>query len=82
LWRGLGLRRAAVYAALAEAKAKRRRNVEDWIRLGTLATFGFAKGKDVPDEAWAAIGEKKSELSELYETGLFVLEACGTRLVA
>jgi hypothetical protein len=78
----LRLRRAAVYAALVGAKAKRRRNVEDWIRLDALAAFGFAKGKDVPDEAWVAIEKKKSELFELYETGLFVLEACSARLVA
>jgi len=74
--RKLFLRRAAVYAALVGAKAKRRHNAEDWIRLDAMATFGFAKGEGVPDEAWVAIEEKKSELFELYETGLFVLEAC------
>jgi hypothetical protein len=72
----LRLRHAAVYAALVRDKAKRRRNPEFWIRLDALATFGFAEGRGVPDEAWGAIGEKESELFELYETGLFVLEAC------
>jgi hypothetical protein len=72
----LRLRRAAVYAALVGAKTKRRHNAEDWIRLDALATFGFAEGRGVPDEAWGSIEEKESELFELYETGLFVLEAC------
>jgi hypothetical protein len=76
----LRLRRAAVYAALVEAKSKRQRDAEDWLRLDAMATFGFAEGKDVPDEAWVAIEEKQSELFELYETGLFVLEACRRQL--
>jgi hypothetical protein len=74
------LRRAAVYAALVGAKAKRRHNSEDWIRLDALATFGFDKEEDAPSEALGTIEEKRSELFGLYETGLFVLEACGTRL--
>jgi hypothetical protein len=44
--------------------------------LDALATFGFAEGKDVPDEALGAIKGKQSELLELYNAGLFVLEAC------
>jgi hypothetical protein len=75
--RKLHLRRAAVYAAWAEASAKRYRvDLEDWVRLDALATFGFAKEKDAPSEALSAIEEKRSELLRLYETGLFVLEAC------
>jgi hypothetical protein len=71
------LRRAAVYAALAEASAKQHGiKPKDWIRLDALATFGFAEGKDVPDEALGAIKGKQSELLELYNAGLFVLEAC------
>jgi hypothetical protein len=70
------LRRAAVYAALVGAKAKRRHNSEDWIRLDALATFGFDKEEDAPSEALGTIEEKRSELFGLYETGLFVLEAC------
>jgi hypothetical protein len=73
----LRLRRAAVYAALVEAGAKQQ-NLEPgaWIRLDALATFGFAKEEDVPSEVLGAIEERQSELLELYETGLFVLEAC------
>jgi hypothetical protein len=75
--RRLHLRRAAVYAAWAEASAKRYHiDLKDWIRLDALATFGFAKEEDAPSEALSAIEEKRSELLRLYETGLFVLEAC------
>jgi len=75
--RKLHLRRAAVYAAWAEASAKRYRiDLKDWIRLDALAAFGFAEEEDVPSEALSAIEEKRSELLRLYETGLFVLEAC------
>jgi hypothetical protein len=71
------LRRAAVYAALAEASAKQHGiKPKAWIRLDSLATFGFAEVKDVPDEALGAIKGKQSELLELYNAGLFVLEAC------
>jgi hypothetical protein len=71
------LRRAAVYAALVEAGAKQRNpELRAWIRLDALATFGFAKEEDVPSEVLGAIEERQSELLELYETGLFVLEAC------
>jgi hypothetical protein len=71
------LRRAAVYAALVEAGAKRHGiKPRAWIRLDALAAFGFAEGKDVPDEALGAIKGKQSELLELYNAGLFVLEAC------
>jgi hypothetical protein len=71
------LRRAAVYAALVEASAKQHGiKPRGWIRLDALATFGFAEGKDVPDEALGAIKGKQSELLELYNAGLFVLEAC------
>ena len=75
------LRRAAVYAALAEASAKQHGiKPKDWIRLDALATFGFAEGKDVPDEALGAIKGKRPELLELYSAGLFVLEACPSQL--
>jgi hypothetical protein len=73
----LRLRRAAVYAAWAEASSKRYHiDLEKWIHLDALATFGFAKEEDAPSEALGAIEEKRSELLRLYETGLFVLEAC------
>ncbi len=75
------LRRAAVYAALAEASAKQQSiRPKDWIRLDALATFGFAERTDVPDEALGAIREKWSEPLELYNAGLFVLEACSSQL--
>jgi len=53
------LRRAAVYAALAEAGAKQQ-NIKPkaWVRLDALATFGFAKEEDVPSEALSAIGKE------------------------
>jgi hypothetical protein len=71
------LRRAAVYAALVEASAEQQNiKPEAWIRLDALATFGFAEERDVPDEALGAIRSKRSELLELYNAGLFVLEAC------
>jgi hypothetical protein len=73
----LRLRRAAVYAAWAEASAERYHiDLQKWIHLDALATFGFAREEDVPSEALGAIKEKRSELLRLYETGLFVLEAC------
>jgi hypothetical protein len=75
------LRRAAVYAALVEDSAKRQGiKPEAWIRMDALATFGFAEGKDVPDEALGAVKGKRSELFELYNAGLFVLEACPSQL--
>jgi hypothetical protein len=71
------LRCAAVYAALVEAGAKRHGiKPRAWIRMDALAAFGFAEGKDVPDEALGAVKGKQSELLELYNAGLFVLEAC------
>jgi hypothetical protein len=74
--RKLYLRRAAVYAAWAEASARRHGiDLEKWIRLDALATFGFAKEEDAPSEALSAIEERRSELLRLYETGLFVLRA-------
>jgi hypothetical protein len=75
--RKLYLRRAAVYAAWAEASAQRYWiDLRKWIHLDALATFGFAKEEDAPGEVLSAIEEKRSELFRLYETGLFVLEAC------
>jgi hypothetical protein len=75
------LRRAAVYAALVGASAKQRNiNPKNWIRSDALATFGFVEGRDVPDEALGAIRSKRSELIELYNAGLFVLEACQGQL--
>jgi hypothetical protein len=72
----LHLRRAAVYAAWVEARAKRRGiSVEDWIQMDALATYGFAEEMDVPEEASSAIKNWRSELLELYKIGLFVLEA-------
>lgn len=71
------LRRAAAYAALAEAGARQHGiKPEAWIRLDAMAAFGFAERKDVPDEALGAIKGKQSELLELYNAGLFVLGAC------
>jgi hypothetical protein len=71
------LRRAAVYAAWAEAGAKRYWiDLRKWIHLDALAAFGFAKEEDAPGEALNAIEEKRSELPRLYEASLFVLEAC------
>jgi hypothetical protein len=73
----LRLRRAAVYAAWAEASAKRYWiDLRKWIHLDALAAFGFAKEEDAPGEVLSAIEEKRSELLGLYETGLFVLGAC------
>jgi hypothetical protein len=75
--RKLRLRRAAVYAAWAEASAKRYWiDLRKWIHLDALAAFGFAKEEDAPGEVLSAIEEKRSELLGLYETGLFVLGAC------
>ncbi len=75
------LRRAAVYAALVEASAEQQNiRPEDWIRLDALATFGFAEERDVPNEALGAIESKRSELLELYNAGLFILEACPSQL--
>jgi hypothetical protein len=73
----LHLRRAAVYAAWAETSAERCGiDLRKWIRLDALAAFGFAREEDVPSVALSAIEEKRSELFGLYETGLFVLDAC------
>jgi hypothetical protein len=77
----LRLRRAAVYAAWAEASADRCWiDLRKWIHLDALATFGFAKEEDAPGEVLSAIEEKRSELLRLYEAGLFVLEACRRQL--
>jgi hypothetical protein len=71
----LRLRRAAVYAAWVEAGAKRHGiSADDLIRLDAMAAYGFAEARDIPAEAMGSIQHKHSELSELRQVGLFVLD--------
>jgi hypothetical protein len=74
--RKLRLRRAAVYAMWVKSVARQHGiSVDDLIRLDAIATYGFATGEFIPAEVLYYIRYKRSELSKLYQAGLFVLSA-------